>query len=359
LIGQSISSVLLLFLYLTAFQTEPEGTPTSPVSTNSAPLICEFRYPDLSPDGRRIVYVGLYCDNSGEDIFVMDSDGANVHFVTRGKELKSSPLWSPDSHKILFVSLKDTQDTLVVTQEDGSDPIEVTHTPANQIEFVQWSPDGKHILLSFRDQSATTITTVEADGTNRVDLLKRRGTEACARWSPDGTQILFTLHEDRPTADIFRMSADGSNLLQLTHDTADKSCPEWSPDGSSFVFSRRDEADFWKLIRMDPDGSHEQEIVLPEDIVAIFGIGVIYSPDGKHLALTFTGGMLSHLVIVNSDGSDPVWINDGNGRNDYPSWSPDDDYLVFSSDMMAYCNVYRVNADGTHMLKLSHNPYYP
>jgi TolB protein len=84
--------------------------------------------PSWSPDGSRIAIVS---DESGQDqIFVINSDGANTHQLTSGPAVNIAPDWSPDGSQIVFSSIRDGNWEIYVMDADGSNPRRLTHHPA-------------------------------------------------------------------------------------------------------------------------------------------------------------------------------------------------------------------------------------
>jgi TolB protein len=74
-------------------------------------------YPSWSPDGRKLAYV-VERDTGKAEIWVMNADGSNQHFVRDGYR----PVWSPDGSKLLFEATGDDFDFgLWLMDADGSD----------------------------------------------------------------------------------------------------------------------------------------------------------------------------------------------------------------------------------------------
>ena len=107
----------------------------------------------ISPDGRRIVYVrtryDVMTDKPVANLWIVDAEGGrSAHRPLRSDgDSHRSPRWSPDGTRLAFIS-----------NSDGKPQV-----------FVRWMDSG---------QTARVTDLVEAPG----DLT----------WSPDGTQLAFT-----------------------------------------------------------------------------------------------------------------------------------------------------------------------
>ena len=138
--------------------------------------------PDLSPDGKRIVFrnvrkIGEECPGDEDilDLFAIDVDGTNLRQLTNDSAAEYQARWSPDGTRIVFDSVPD----------DG-----------------KWN-----------------IYLMNADGSGRRRLTDDKANYSRPVWAPDGTRIAFNsdLHQTgRRAGGIFVMDLDGGNLRQLT-----------------------------------------------------------------------------------------------------------------------------------------------
>ena len=66
------------------------------------------RDPQISPDGKRVVYVrswsDIMTDRNYSNLWMTDFDGDNNRPLTTGKTSASSPRWSPDGTRIAYIS---------------------------------------------------------------------------------------------------------------------------------------------------------------------------------------------------------------------------------------------------------------
>jgi Tol biopolymer transport system component len=106
-------------------------------------------FPYFSPDGRQIVF------RSGRDgnheIYLMNSDGANVRRLTDNPATDTMPSFSPDGKQIAFVSARDGDHEIYLMNlgPDGKPGAlrRITESPGFDTHPV-FSPDGKWIVFS-------------------------------------------------------------------------------------------------------------------------------------------------------------------------------------------------------------------
>lgn len=225
------------------FTTRPDGGGEFQVTHPTAGFV--DRNPDVSPDGRHIVF-----QREGEimsDIFVVDIDGTHLRQLTnvaypagnclpdRG-ECNGTPAWSPSGREIVFSRasgpvVDDTVElvALFTIQVDGTHARQLTqlHPPATgatgEDSEPQFSPDGSQLLF----QRNNVRTAPEGEALWILDLRTRRERRITPYelqagdtpdWSPDGKRILFHDNLNRPdgNANLYTIHPDGSHLTQLT-----------------------------------------------------------------------------------------------------------------------------------------------
>lgn len=99
--------------------------------------------PDLSPDGRWIVF-----DLLG-DLYRIDAQGGEAQPLTRGLSLDSQPVYSPDGREIAFVSDRSGAENLWIMNAEGSSPRAVTHLDDDAVfTSPAWSADGRSLFVS-------------------------------------------------------------------------------------------------------------------------------------------------------------------------------------------------------------------
>ena len=146
------------------------------------------------------------------------------------------------------------------------------------------------------------IYTANVDGSDLKRLTNYNVYTAEAVLSPDGKKIVFTSLKDGDL-EIYTMNVDGSDVRRLTNTPGYDGGPWWSPDGKKIVYRAhhpQDEAqlaDYRKLLA--------QNMIRPSRV---------------------------ELFVMNADGSDQRQVTALGGANFGPSWTPDGQKIIFSSN---------------------------
>ena len=189
--------------------------------------------PQISPDGRTIVYVrrsaDVMTDKMQSSLWLIDvASGKQTPFATTG----SSPRWSPDGSRIAYSASDGDRSQLFVRWLASGASARITSLPGDP-NALAWSPDGTRLAY---------IATVAGDGTK---LGKAPPKPEGAKWA-EPLEVIdrVTYRADgpgyiKPGYDhVFVVAAEGGAARQLTFGRFDDGGPlSWTPDGRAILFA--------------------------------------------------------------------------------------------------------------------------
>ncbi len=215
------------------------------------------------------------------------------------------------------------------------------------------SPDGRLLYYARQDADGWNIYVRPVDSEDaRILTAGSSADDYQPALSPDGNWIAF--RSERAGGGIFIMDRQGGNLRKLTgfgyH-------PAWSPDGRKIVFSTHTFAE-------PEDGPRQRASMLYLAEVSTGEVKALTSPDRVYDAVQPSwspGGKRIAFWGSGPDGKRDIWtisasvqspdqIRAAPVTNDdwidwSPAWSPQGDFLYFTSDRDGAMNIWRIRLD--------------
>src|SRR5262245_14549784 len=118
---------------------EPLAETTVPTTTGR-PTVCdpEDIFPTPSPDGKWIAFFSLRACNN--DVFIVDSSGANLTNLSNAPAGDINPSWAPDGSRLVFASNRDGPYRLYLVTRDGATIAPLTAGDGDYTDtFPTWS----------------------------------------------------------------------------------------------------------------------------------------------------------------------------------------------------------------------------
>ncbi len=265
----------------------------------------------------RIVFV----DESGpkerriKRLAIMDQDGANVRYLTRGDDLVLTPRFSPSTQEITYMSFG-----------QGDPRVYLLNIETNQREIVgnfpgmtfspRFSPDGQRVIMSLQQGSNSNLFTMDLRSRQTTRLTQSPAIDTAPSYSPDGSRICF--ESDRGgSQQIYVMPSTGGQAQRISFGEGSYSTPVWSPRGDTIAFTKQGGGRFAIGI-MRIDGSGER--ILTE---GFHNEGPTFAPNGRVIMFFREGGGKSgpSLYSVDITGRNEQRVPTPSFASD-PAWSP-------------------------------------
>ena len=236
---------------------------------------------------------------------------------------------APDTAKIAFSTSRDGNVEIYLMNPDGSEQVNLTHTPSDDT-FPVWSPSGEQILFVSDRVRVRDLYLMESDGSNVRRVFRKVAQRDHPTWAPDGKSIAYTRVEFGQNW-IYIAKIDGTSDEQIMIGRY----PTWSPDGTEIAFLTG-LAGHTRIQRFNLR-TRRQKLLLPEDAIPWMWHPA-WSPSGDKLAFAWLNhfpfiGFVDRqtIYIVNRDGTGIKQIVDEAGtKTNEPAWSPSGDTLLYS-----------------------------
>jgi acylaminoacyl-peptidase len=326
--------------------------------------------PQISPDGKRIIYVRQFADIMSDrrcsNLWIINFDGTDHRPLTTGNFNDTSPRWSPDGTQIIYISNRDQAPggpaQIYRRWMDSGQTAKIT----NLIQAptgIAWSPDGKWIsFTAFVPETSTSI-------------IKMPSPPEGAKWAEPARVIDKLVYRfngfgylKSGYAHLFVVPSEGGTPRQISNGKFQHGGPfgasdaVWTPDGKSLIMSVNRNDDYERQAR-DTD---VYEFSIADGSVRKLtnrkgpdGAPQV-SPDGRLISYLgyedkYQGYQVTQINVMNRDGSNSrvissKWDRDANGLR----WAADGSGLYFVSDDQGNSGLYFISLDGNVKKLLSH-----
>jgi len=249
-----------------------------------------------------------------------------------------------------------SKEQICMVNADGSGYRRLTTEDDIRHYYPSLAPDGQSVVYSAYSKQTQRYEIYELDlAANATSVLTSAiGDLNAPEISPDGKTIAFTrFYNDPEKPTTWLMARDGTDLRQMADVPAWD--PTWSPDGSAILFASYFK-DTSQLFIVNVDGAGLRRV---GDFPYLRGRSDWSTQD---LIVTYSGKPWEReLYIMNLDGSGQRQISPAGGNSQGPSFSPDGQWLAFTSYFDQYdvngCEIYIMRVDGTDLRRLTNNDY--
>jgi Tol biopolymer transport system component len=316
--------------------------------------------PAASPDGRLIAYTSAR--EGGQRIWLKQYPGGDEVALTSGPD--RLPRFSPDGMQVLFIREGTTPDLYRVPVV-GGEPRRILEN----VSVADWSPDGRQIAFVRRileqDHTAHIVGVVGPSGEGMREIGRNENTLLVApRYSPDGGTIaLIDRGAENAPNSILLLKADGSGrkTLQPPPPAGTMTPVVWSGDGGSIAYAQEEAflsagvlGGSGRLIRQEVDSGRAETLMWvparPLDL-AILGPGKLILASS-----TQRQNLLATALGAGRGPQGPRWITRGNAIDRQPVFSPDGEWVMFSSNRSGNLEVWKASITTGAIRRLTDDP---
>ena len=355
-----------------------------------------------SPDGQWIAFVA---ENSNytfdanvapSDVWLVPAAGGEPIQITAGQRTNQSPVWTPDSRSLLFVSNRDgPSDVYSIEIDDVGRPVgqparltvglgalsislsrdgrllsysvsvidsdlwslpmpvdgavqdleDATRITFERqiIETLRVSPDGEWIAYDSNRDGNHEIYKVRAAGGPATRLTHHPSDDFAPAWSPDGSEIAFYSFRNG-NRDVFVMDVEGSRTVPVSSDPGSDAFPDWLPDGSGVAYHNNPvpPAEQRPTVVQSIRGGEPDEWLPPRPMTDEHGGGPVFSPDGKWMAYGGTKGARLRDLATGTTTT----LLEGVHRQGPLVWTQDSESVLFSSTIDGVSGIWRIPRAG-------------
>jgi TolB protein len=284
-----------------------------------AHIISDAIYERLTGDkgyfDSRIVFID---ENGPKDrrvkrLALMDQDGANVRYLTRGDDLVLTPRFSPSTQEITYMSYGQGHPRVYLFNIETGQREVVGNFPG--MTFApRFSPDGQRVVMSLQQGGNANIFTMDLRSRATTRLTDTAAIDTSPSYAPDGARLCFESDRGgRPQ--IYIMGATGGAAQRISFGDGTYSTPVWWPRGDYIAFTKQVRGHF-AIGVIKPDGSGER--ILTE---GFHNEGPTFSPNGRVIMFFRDPGGGPSLYTVDITGRNEQRVPTPSFASD-PAWSP-------------------------------------
>ncbi len=202
------------------------------------------------------------------------------------------------------------------------------------------------------DHTQTDLVTINPNGSgSRVLTNTPNQNEFGPAWNKAGTKLTFW-RTPAPfgTGSVWTMNADGTSPHRLTTGI-DARDPVWNPAGTRIAFTLVDATGFHLWSMRASDGGDRQRLTSGANL----DFEPAWSPDGKSIAFTRGSqqGDAGDVYVLTLGTGAIRRVSNSPDYDHQVAWSPNGARLVFERDLASSSSIYAVDADGTHLTRLT------
>ncbi|HZR76575.1 Tol-Pal system beta propeller repeat protein TolB [Bradyrhizobium sp.] len=245
---------------------------------------------------------------------LMDQDGANVRYLTRGSDLVLTPRFSPSTQEITYMEFGQGDPRVYLLNIETGQREIVGNFPGMTFS-PRFSPDGQRVIMSLQQGGNSNLFVMDLRSKSTTRLTDTPAIDTSPSYSPDGSHIAF--ESDRGgKPQIYVMPAGGGQAQRISFgEGGSYSTPVWSPRGDYIAFTKQGGGQF-SIGIIKPDGSGERILTS-----GFHNEGPTFAPNGRVVMFFRDLGPGPNLFTVDISGRFEQKVPTPGFASD-PAWSP-------------------------------------
>ncbi|MGJ3238088.1 MAG: protein kinase domain-containing protein [Anaerolineae bacterium] len=241
----------------------------------------------------------------------------------------------------------ETLSQLLTLDFDTGRETQLTQTTTGTNSYPVVSPDRRWIAFQSNRDGNFEIYLTDLDGGQVQRLTNNSGLDRLPAWSPDGQWVIYASETDTGAFDLRRINIDtGEDEIVLSNNRYNGHA-RYSPDGQTIVFTQGDSlsaTNTWEIALLD---------LASGDVTRLTDNGLrdgspVFSPDGERiLYITYNAATGSDAIAEMAlDGTQTRIVFDSDGSEWSANYSPDGQFIVFTSDITGQNQLYLTTREG-------------
>ena len=191
-----------------------------------------YQQPRLSPDGTR---VAVQIEEQGNQIWLYELGRETLTRLTFDASQNETPIWTPDSKRVVFYSNKEGPLNLFWQMADGSGGFERLTTSANAHAPGSVSSDGALLAFTEAPGGSRDIWVLRLSDRTAQPFIQTPAIEGAAQFSPDGRWMAYVSNESgRPEIYVQPYPGPGGKWQVSTERGGQE--PVWNRNGRELFY---------------------------------------------------------------------------------------------------------------------------
>ena len=253
--------------------------------------------------GGKVAFIGTRSGH--KEVYVCDTDGANLQQLTNDGNISVGPALSPDGRRLAYTGYKSGYaDIYVINLATGARDRVVKFPGTNT--GAAFSPDGSRLAMSCSKDGNPELYVSSVGGGGAERLTRTPGVESSPTWSPDGSEIMY-VSDVGGSPQLYRISAGGGTGRRINAGHGYCTEPDWSPDGKKVAFCVREGVFSVAVLDLE---SGTSRVVVGDAVDPAWGADsrhLIYSVGDAIMMLDVPTGKRTRVIGGVGKVSEPAW----------------------------------------------------